>query len=367
MIKPWIFTFLKPLGRQRHAAYNAEAAQATYDYHLDLLPLLEDIGFEGVFFSEHHFFGNLSPSPNLLIAAAAQRTAKLRLGVMGQVLPLYPPFRIAEEVGMLDLLTHGRLEIGYSSGAGPMEPLAAGIPQDQIRPRYAEALDIIELALRESCFSYQGNYHAYEQLAITPRTLQPNLPPRWITVLGAASATDAARRGCRICTGFLPTATIKSVFDAYRLSAATHNMPNTPSQLGIRRQILVWDNDSEAEQLGKELQQIQIRELETRARAIERSKAGLDANTSEDGAHHVHHDVPDMPIDTSVYSGEDECIFGSPKTVAAKIIEQCTTTGAGHILAYTFSGLDAGELTHSMRLWQTIIPELRKAGVALPA
>src|SRR4029078_11720762 len=83
----------------------------------------ETLGFKGIFFSEHHFGGSFSPSPNLLIVAVAQTTTTLRLGVMGVVTPFYSPVRIAEEIGMLDQLSGGRLEIGT----------AVGIPQEFAR------------------------------------------------------------------------------------------------------------------------------------------------------------------------------------------------------------------------------------------
>src|SRR5262249_56095689 len=84
--------------------------------YLDLWVRDEALGFEGIFFSEHHFGRSYSPSPNLLIAALAARTRTLRLGVMGIVLPYYHPARVVEEIGMLDHLTGGRLENGTAIG-----------------------------------------------------------------------------------------------------------------------------------------------------------------------------------------------------------------------------------------------------------
>ena len=94
---------------------------AHFARYLDLWARDESLGFEGIFFSEHHFGRSYSASPNLLIAALAPRTTKLRLGVMGVVLP--HPARVVEEIGMLDHLTGGRLEIGT----------AIGVPQELAR------------------------------------------------------------------------------------------------------------------------------------------------------------------------------------------------------------------------------------------
>jgi alkanesulfonate monooxygenase SsuD/methylene tetrahydromethanopterin reductase-like flavin-dependent oxidoreductase (luciferase family) len=106
MIKPWLFEFLPELGSPSTEP-NAADVTALFGRYLDLWVRDEALGFEGIFFSEHHFGRSYSPSPNLLIAALGPRTKKLRLGVMGVVLPYYHPARVVEEIGMLDHLTGG--------------------------------------------------------------------------------------------------------------------------------------------------------------------------------------------------------------------------------------------------------------------
>src|SRR5215472_10743445 len=114
MIKPWIFEFLYgPYAEGGEAA--PQTTTAAFEKGIALWKRLETLGFEGIFFSEHHFGLSYSPSPNLLIAAIAHSAARLRLGTMGMVLPLYQPWRVLEEIGMLDHLTRGRLEIGCAS------------------------------------------------------------------------------------------------------------------------------------------------------------------------------------------------------------------------------------------------------------
>jgi hypothetical protein len=87
MIKPWLFEFFPELGDEARDPAPAEMADYATRY-LDLWARDEALGFEGIFFSEHHFGGSFSASPNLLIAAVAQRTRKLRLGVRGVCCPI---------------------------------------------------------------------------------------------------------------------------------------------------------------------------------------------------------------------------------------------------------------------------------------
>ena len=92
MIKPWVFEFVPELGGPNVEPDPRDVA-ALFARYLDLWARDEALGFEGIFFSEHHFGRSYSASPNLLIAALASRTKKLRLGVMGVVLPYYHPAR----------------------------------------------------------------------------------------------------------------------------------------------------------------------------------------------------------------------------------------------------------------------------------
>src|SRR4249920_2126022 len=103
-IKTWTFEFHVIPGRGVPDYEDQQLVQQTFDRNLRRLVELEGYGFEGVFFSEHHFLNSLSPVPNLLIAALAKMTTRFRLGVMGNVLPFHQPWRLAEELATLDFL-----------------------------------------------------------------------------------------------------------------------------------------------------------------------------------------------------------------------------------------------------------------------
>jgi alkanesulfonate monooxygenase SsuD/methylene tetrahydromethanopterin reductase-like flavin-dependent oxidoreductase (luciferase family) len=119
VIKPRVFEFF-PAPREPGATTDPQRSADYFNWYLDLWPRAELLGYEGIFFSEHHFGPAYSPAPNLLIAQVALKRRTIRLGVMGLVLPYHQPWKIVEEIGMLDHLTQGRLEIGT----------AAGIPQE---------------------------------------------------------------------------------------------------------------------------------------------------------------------------------------------------------------------------------------------
>jgi len=343
MIRPWIFEFFP--------TYGDEPAEA-FAWHLDVWTRAEDIGFEGIFFSEHHFGpGRLSPSPNLLIAAVSQRTTRLRLGVMGMVLPLYQPWRAAEEVAMLDYLSGGRVEIGVSSGAGPMETTAAGIPLEEVRPRFEEALQILEAGLTQPSFSHHGRFYSYDNLSIVPRPLQQPLPRRWMTCVSEGTAAMAGARGYCACTGFVTTAQAKALFDVHTAAAEGAGHPSGPERLALRRQIVVAATDGEAKAIADEATG-KLLAMFAQGHAARAAREGQPTPSA----------APDAPpTPRGLFFGEDETITGSPIAVAEQIIEQCRQSGAGHMLAYPFITARRDQVARSYELWRRVAPILRQA------
>ena len=93
-----------------------------YEDDLRLAERAEDLGFEEFWIGEHHSGGwELIPSPELFIAAAAQRTRRLRFGTGVISLPYHHPFLVAERMAFLDHLTRGRLVMGVGPGGLPSD------------------------------------------------------------------------------------------------------------------------------------------------------------------------------------------------------------------------------------------------------
>src|ERR1700730_19004987 len=120
MIKSWIFEFFAA-PPQLTERFDPAVSQRHFDAYLDLWASAERAGFDGIFFSEHHFGATYSPAPNLLIASVALRTENIRLGVMGMVTPYHSPWQMVEEIGMLDHLPGGRVGDGAPGRHPPGE------------------------------------------------------------------------------------------------------------------------------------------------------------------------------------------------------------------------------------------------------
>jgi alkanesulfonate monooxygenase SsuD/methylene tetrahydromethanopterin reductase-like flavin-dependent oxidoreductase (luciferase family) len=340
-IKPWIFEFL-----YAHSDQGGEAPTAVFDKGIALWQRLDELGFEGIFFSEHHFGLSYSPSPNLLIAAIARSTKRLRLGTMGVVLPLYQPWRVLEEIGMLDHLTGGRLEIGCASGV-PQELIQTGIGPEENRGRFDETLQILDAWLAEPVISHHGRYYNFDHLRVVPRPLQQPSPPKWTTVVSPASAARSAARRSKICTAFESVARITEIFDAYRAEADRVGFACGADHLGIRRNVSIAVSEAEAQERSRMAREMAAKVLAGDPR-VQQSSPLLDA--------------PKQGSGFSVHA--DEFIAGTPAQVAEQIIAQCRASGAGHFLAILGRAVDEHRIRAVELFAEQVIPVLRRAEIA---
>lgn len=342
MLRLWVFEFFPELTAQVASKTGRSVADYFQEY-LSLWERDEALGFDGIFFSEHHFGGSFSASPNLLLAATAARTRTLRLGVMGVVLPYYPAIRVVEEIGMLDQLSGGRLEIGTAVGV-PQELSKVGLDMNEAREIYNESIAIVDQALETGVVNFKGKHFEYENLRLLPRPAQSR-PPKWSTVINADSARRAARRNSKICTGFVSCEEMRSVFDAY--DAEMNSLGHTASggNLGIRRRIVVAPSRSQAKELSEA--------VFTRYKNF----SGTDSRMK-------FSQVPDGPAKSGAgftVSG-DEFIAGTPSDVAEAILDQCRKTGAQHFMAILHWGADIDEVRSAHELFgREVIPVLKKA------
>lgn len=344
MLRTWVFEFFPEL---TDPVASGRTTSQYFQEYLSLWERDEALGFDGIFFSEHHFGGSFSASPNLLIAATAARTKTIRLGVMGVVVPYYPASRVVEEIGMLDQLSGGRLEIGTVVGV-PQELAKVGLSMEQARDIYNESIEILDgwLEAGTDVVDHDGRHFKYENLRLLPRPIQTPHPPKWSTVVSEDSARRAARRRSKVCTGFIATAQVKHIFDAYLAEMRTLGLNPGGDHLGLRRRVIVAESEAQANEMSHSV--------------FERYKS-FTANDSRMKFSHVP-DSPQKGGGGGFSVSEDEFISGTPEQVAEQIIAQCRETGAGHFLAVLHwgAGLDEVRAAHEL-FGQKVIPLLKKA------
>lgn len=184
-----------------------------YDGLIDQAVLAEQLGFDGIWVSEHHFLeeGYL-PSLAPMLAALASRTSVAKLGTAVLLAPLHHPLRLAEDFAFLDQLSRGRLEIGIAPGYRPEEFRVLGIPKAERGRRTDEAIEILQLAWRGERFSYESEHFSFEDVIVAPPPFQPGGPPLWIGGNSVFASKRAAKYGC----GFMPDSGAGlDIYDAY--------------------------------------------------------------------------------------------------------------------------------------------------------
>jgi alkanesulfonate monooxygenase SsuD/methylene tetrahydromethanopterin reductase-like flavin-dependent oxidoreductase (luciferase family) len=184
--------------------YPGELARTTarfYDELLEQAEAADALGFDSFWVAEHHFheYGAI-PRPPVWMAAAAQRTRRIRLGAGVVVLPFDNPLRTAEDYAMVDILSGGRLNLGVGSGYLGHEYAGFGVDPAHKRARFDEALDILLRAWTGERFSYAGAYHRVDDVKLNVVPLQQPRPPVWVAVLRNETAPLVGARGLPVMT-----------------------------------------------------------------------------------------------------------------------------------------------------------------------
>ncbi len=159
---------------------------------LQLIDHLEELGYDEVWVGEHHSGGaELVASPELLLAAAAERTKHIRLGTGVISLPYHHPFQVAERLVLLDHLTQGRVMFGAGPGQLPTDAKMQGLDATLLRPRMEESLDVILRLLRGETVTQQSDWFQLEEATLQ---LQPygDLP---VSVVGTVSPSGPKLAG----------------------------------------------------------------------------------------------------------------------------------------------------------------------------
>ena len=183
------------------------------------IELADRLGFHGVWLVEHHFTPGYSHSskPELVLAALAQRTRRIRLGLGVVPLPYHHPVHVAERVATLDLLSGGRLEVGIGRGFSPHEYAAFGVDMADSRGLVDESLAVLRAAAGDAPVAHRGRHFHLDGVTIRPRPLQRPYPPLWTAAVSPDTFEWAAREGLGVLAGpFKPWFMLASDLRRYR-------------------------------------------------------------------------------------------------------------------------------------------------------
>jgi alkanesulfonate monooxygenase SsuD/methylene tetrahydromethanopterin reductase-like flavin-dependent oxidoreductase (luciferase family) len=167
---------------------------------LEQIELADASGIDYVWEVEHHFLEEYSHSsaPEVFLAAASQRTKRIRLGhgIVQAPSAVNHPARIAERVATLDLVSGGRVDFGTGEASSAAELGGFGVPREAKRAMWAETLDAVTRMFAEQPFAgYDGDFFTMPPRYVLPRPLQKPHPPLWVACSRRETIHLAARSG----------------------------------------------------------------------------------------------------------------------------------------------------------------------------
>jgi alkanesulfonate monooxygenase SsuD/methylene tetrahydromethanopterin reductase-like flavin-dependent oxidoreductase (luciferase family)/putative sterol carrier protein len=199
---------------------------------LDQVELADRVGFDYVWEVEHHFLEEYSHSsaPEVFLAAASQRTSRIRLGHgIVQLPPAFNhPARIVERAATLDLLSGGRVELGTGEASSQSELGGFGVTREDKRAQWEEAIDVVARMFVEEPFAgVDGRFVKMPPRNVVPKAKQKPHPPLWVACSRRDTILLAARRGLgALSFSFVePEAAKEWVDEYYALIASEECVP----------------------------------------------------------------------------------------------------------------------------------------------
>jgi alkanesulfonate monooxygenase SsuD/methylene tetrahydromethanopterin reductase-like flavin-dependent oxidoreductase (luciferase family) len=343
---------------------------ANYAEHLDEMTYCEELGLDGVVFNEHHYssYGTM-PSPNLIAAALSQRTKRIKIGVLGNILPLRDhPVRVAEEYAMIDCLSNGRLIAGFVRGI-PAEYVWYGVNPEESRGRFQEAYDLIMTAWTNSVWSFEGEFYKLKDCAIWPRPLQQPHPPIWIAARSAESIEWCVKRHLPCAQVYQTTGQIEDTFNYYRSKAKEDGWEAQPDDFILCRHIYIDESNKKAQEIAEPAMRyffsVYNRGFNDAINQTAADQQKLLAKLTSARSFNYFREGNRSRIDFSTL-GWDELIksgymiAGDPDSVARQIQDQMKQIGADHFMGMFHIGNLAHEkVISSLNLFKKeIMPRL---------
>jgi alkanesulfonate monooxygenase SsuD/methylene tetrahydromethanopterin reductase-like flavin-dependent oxidoreductase (luciferase family) len=313
--------------------------------------LAEQMGFDAAWFAEHHFANySLCPSPLMMAAAAARETKTIRVGPAVVVAPLYNPFRLAEEIALLDQVSEGRAVLGLGTGYQRFEFEAFGADLSERQERMLEIWQIIDQAVHENRFHFRGKKY---QLPDVPQAIRLHHPRRLETffvawspdIIKYAISVDAVP----FCSaGWGNTAALQSLRRHVHDQYAQAGDDFSRRRFAAQRYVFVSDDASE------------LRRAAEGFRYVGRCGGHLRVGTQLLEGHFI----ADRPLagEPTIDAILDGTPIGNVATVAERIVREIRTVGITDLSCFMWpAGMASRAVLRSMeRFGAEVLPAIRK-------
>lgn len=311
----------------------------------------EACGFDAVWLAEIHFQKDRSvlSSPLVVAAAIAARTARVKIGIAVQVLPLGHPLHLAEDVATVDQLSRGRLDFGVGRSGLPAHYRGFNIPYAESRERFSETLDILVKAWTQERFSHEGTYFRFRDVCVTPKPYQTPHPPIRVAATTQDTYPMVGRMGYPIFIAVRTT----SIADLTRFIGGYHEAwtaAGHPGRGPVGLIVPVYVADT-ARRAREEPEASTMHFFRTIGQQLQESAGNT--GRSEDAKRLMR-----IPYDEVL---EELAVYGTPEAVADRLLELRERLGYSSLSVWMNTG---GQVPHervlaSMRLFaDRVMPRL---------
>jgi limonene 1,2-monooxygenase len=284
---------------------------------IDLVAHLDKLGYDEFWCGEHHSSGwEMIASPEMFLAAAGERTGRIRLGTGVVSVPYHHPFMTAQRMVQLDWMTGGRAIFGSGPGALASDAHALGIDPMVLRDRQDEAIGIIRRLLKGERITYKGEWFQLNDAALQLLPMQEDMPFVVASQISPSGFTLAGKYGIGVISiGSLSAEGLNALPQQWSFAEQAAKKSGQIADRSQWRVLLSWHI------------------AETREKAREQARDGLFRHHNE----YVHGTLqrpgskafktPDQAVDLTAFSEGSAAVIGTPDDLVAKIKDVIKTSG----------------------------------------
>jgi alkanesulfonate monooxygenase SsuD/methylene tetrahydromethanopterin reductase-like flavin-dependent oxidoreductase (luciferase family) len=349
--------------------YDRDVGARSVEAALANARLADELGYDWVSVSEHHFAPGIQ-TPNAIVFAGAltQVVRRATIAVLGPIVSINNPVRLAEEIALLDMLSGGRVVVFLLRGT-PDEFKTYYIDPRETRERAQEAIKLIERALSEPRpFGWEGRYFRFPTIAVWPQPTQRPYPPIFSSGNSPESCVFAARNHHGLAISFIPPHLVAKSVALYKSECAKNGWEPAPDQIIYRAHAVIGETDEEVEAQARELSSRNPARM-PRARTAPRGLGPLSwldyQQEDGDGGNGARGAVEDRSASAGEGAGLGSLQFcGGPDTLVEQIRRFHELTGVGVLDLLFARGGGPESMAKCIRLFgEKVLPRVRDIGV----
>ena len=317
---------------------------------LEFVQHLDNLGFDEFWCGEHHSTGwEVIASPELFLAAAAERTQRIKLGTGVISLPYHHPFMVAQRLVQLDYQSRGRVIFGSGPGALPSDAHTLGLDPMLLRSRQDEAIGIIKRLFSGERFSYESEWFTLRDAKLQLRPLQENIEFVVASTFTPSGMTLSGKYETGVISiGGMASQGLKSLARQWEFAEESALKHGTAIDRKNWRILMSWHI------------------AESRDQAREEAKDGLLIHNNEYTTRALRPDdgqifkTADEAVDAVAFSGVGNAVIGTPDDLINKIQEMIDVTGGfGAVIGFAH---DWANRENTKKSWDLVaryvIPEI---------